>query len=364
MEEKEVDLRDYIRVIRKRKKVILLIFFIAVVASAVVSFVLPPVYKATLAIKIGNIIDVDTLEKELIETPIATSQFLKGPQTLEKTIKDLKLPYSLREFRKKVSVEPVRETEDLVQIEAEVSNPGEAVNIVNYLANELLERHKEIKELYESKKDILARYDEQIRDINKELDEIEEGKKGIVAGYDENIQSINSQLTSSKNEIDNLKKKMVELEIETETLSNEIEKKMKEPESLSEAEANILVGRLGDIRNRLVSCRSDIAGRQQQCDNLLGELRRIEQEKIKFQGTKEERYDALTGELRRAQMEKTKLERVDSIRMYNTEILVTPEEPKTPIKPNKLLNILVTAVISLIVGLGLAFSLEYFEKTE
>ncbi len=63
-------------------------------------------------------------------------------------------------------------------------------------------------------------------------------------------------------------------------------------------------------------------------------------------------------------MEKTKLERVDSIKMYNTEILVTPEEPKTPIKPNKLLNILVTAVISLIVGLGLAFSLEYFEKTE
>ena len=96
MEEKEVDLRDYIRVIRKRKKVILLIFFIAVVASAVVSFVLPPIYKSTLAIKIGNITDVDTLEKELIETPIVTSQFLKGPQTLEKTIKDLKLPYSLR----------------------------------------------------------------------------------------------------------------------------------------------------------------------------------------------------------------------------------------------------------------------------
>jgi len=464
MEEKEVDLRDYIRVIRKRKKVILLIFFIAVVASAVVSFSLPSVYKATLAIKIGDIINVDTLEKELIETPITTSQFLKGPQTLEKTIKDLKLSYSLGEFRKKVSVEQVRETEDLVQIEAEVSNPSEAVNIVNYLANELLERHKEIKRLYENKKDILARYDEQIkdinteldgieeskkgilagydeqtrdinkeldeieegkkeilarydeqiRDINKELDEIEESKKGIVAGYDENIQSINSQLTSSKNEIDNLKKEMVELEIEREALSNEIEKKMEGPESLSEAEANILVGRLEDIRNRLVSCRSDIAGRQQQHDNFLGklgetqlrrtefeetkdqrydnllgelrrieqektkfqetkeerydtltgELRRIEQEKTKFQGTKEERYDALTGELRQAQMEKTKLERVDSIKMYNTEILVTSEEPKTPIKPNKLLNILVTAVISLIVGLGLAFSLEYFEKTE
>ncbi|TET13441.1 hypothetical protein E3J84_00035, partial [Candidatus Aerophobetes bacterium] len=358
MEEKEVDLRDYIRVIRKRKKVILLIFFIAVIASAVVSSLLPSVYKATLAIKIGDIIDVDTLEKELIETPIITSQFLKGPQTLEKTIKDLKLPYSLGELRKKVSVEPVRETEDLVQIEAEVSNPSEAVNIVNYLANELLERHKEIKRLYENKKEILARYDEQIGDINKELDEIEESKKGISVGYDEqikdidkeldeikeskkeilarydeqikdidkeldeikeskkeilarydeNIQGINSQLTSSKNEIDNLEKEMVELKIETEALSNEIEKKMEGPESLSEAEANILVGRLEDIRNRSVSCRSDIAGRQQQYDNFLGKLGETQLKKTEFEETKGQRYDNLLGELRRIEQEKTKFQ--------------------------------------------------------
>jgi len=38
MEEKEVDLRDYIRVIKKRKKVILLIFVIAVISSGVISF--------------------------------------------------------------------------------------------------------------------------------------------------------------------------------------------------------------------------------------------------------------------------------------------------------------------------------------
>jgi uncharacterized protein involved in exopolysaccharide biosynthesis len=82
MEEQEVSLRDYIRVIKKRKKTILLLFFIAVISSAVVSFFLPPVYEATLAIKIGNIIDIDTLEKEPIESPIAASQFLKGPQIL------------------------------------------------------------------------------------------------------------------------------------------------------------------------------------------------------------------------------------------------------------------------------------------
>lgn len=414
MQEQEVNLRDYIRVIKKRKKTILLLFFVAVIASAVISFVLPPIYEATLGMKIGDIIDVDTLEKELIESPIAASQFLKGPQVLIEAIKELKLPYTLEEFRKKVLIEPVRETEDLVQIKVDVSSPGETVSIANYLGARLLERHKEIKKLYESKETILARYDEQIKDINKELDEIDKGKEEILAGYDEqirdidsqldgieknketilarydeNIQSINNELTLLGNEIDNLKKEKGKLERTAEALSGEIEERMKSSEALSDAEASVLVGRLEGIESRWGSYNIDIAEKERRYADLMeklrqiqlektgfeqtkdqpyntlsGELRRIEQEKVKFQETKEQRYDTLVGQLRQAQMEKTRLERIDSVKMYNTEVLVAAEEPKKPIRPNKLLNILVAAVVGLIVGLGLAFSLEYFEKAE
>ncbi len=414
MEEKEVDLRDYIRVITKRKKTILLLFSIAVAASAVVSFLLPPIYEVRLALKIGNIIDVDTLEKELIESPIAASQFLEGPQILIETIRELTLPYTLEEFRKKILIEPVRETEDLVQVKVDVNSPGQAVSIANYLGTRLLERHEEIKKLYESKETILARYDEQIKQINEELDEIGKNKEMIIAGYDEqiidintqldeigknkeiilarydeNIKGINNQLTLLENEIDNLKKEKAGLEKTAETLSREIEEKMKNPEALSDAEANVLVSRLGGIESRWRSYSTDMAEREQRYANLTeklrenqlektefeqtkdqrynalsAELRSIEQEKVKFQDTKEQRYDILVAQLRQAQMEKTRLERVDSVKMYNTEILVTPEEPKVPVRPNKLLNILVAAMVSLIVGLGLAFSLEYFEKTE
>jgi len=414
MEEKEVDLRDYIRVIKKRKKTILLLFLIAVIASAVISFLLPPVYEVTLAMKIGDIIDVDTLEKELIESPTAASQFLEGPQILIEAVKELKLPYTLEEFRKKVSVEPVRETEDLVQIKVDVNDPGEAVNIGNYLANELLERHSEIKNLYESKETIIARYDEQIKQIDEELDEIDKNKEAIIAGYDEqikdineqldeidknkeiilarydeNVQSMNNQLTLLGNEIDSSKKEKVRLGGAAEALSREIEKRMESPEALSDAEASVLVGRLGDIESRWESYSIDIAEKEQRYANLMeklretqlektefektknqrydalsGELRRIGQESTKFQQTKEERYDTLSAELREAQLEKTKLQRIDSVEMYNTEILAAAEQPKVPVRPNKLLNILVAAVVGLIVGLGLAFSLEYFEKTD
>ncbi len=464
MQEKEVDLRDYVRVIKKRKKTILLLFLVAVIATAGVNFFLPPVYEVTLAMKIGDIIDVDTLERELIESPIAASQFLEGPQILLETIKELKLPYTLEEFRKKILIEPVRETEDLVQVRVEVNSSGEAVSIANYLGAKLLERHKEIKKLYESKETILvrydeqikqtneelgeismskeeilakydeqirqindeldkidtsketilAKYDEQIRQINEELDEIDTSKETILAGYDENIQSMNNQLTLLKNEIDEAKKEMVKMEVSLEALSVDVENKMKNSESLSEAEANMLIGRLNNMRSRWENYRGDVSEGRRRYDTLLeelrgiqfektefeqtkdrrydtlleelrgiqfektefeqtkdrrydtlsGELRGVEQEKVKFQKTKVQRYDILIGQLRQSQMEKTRLERVDSVKMYNTEILVTPEEPNIPVRPNKLLNILVAAVVSLIIGLGLVFSLEYFQKAD
>lgn len=364
MEEQEVSLRDYIKVVKKRKKLILLLFFVAVIASAVASFLLPPVYEVRLAMKIGSIIDVDTLEKELIESPTAASQFLEGPRILIETAKELKLPYSLEEFYKKISVEPVRETEDLIQIRVDVNKPDEAVNIANYLANRLLGRHQEIKRLYESKEGILAKYDEQFGQINEELAGIDKSKEEILARYDENINEINNQLALMEKEISKAKEEMAKLEVSLETLSREVEKKTEDSGSLSDADASMIIGRLNDMRNRWESYRANIDGRQQQHDNLLEKLRETQLEKTEFERSKQERYDTLTAELRKAQMEKTKLERIDSVKMYNTEILVTAEEPQTPIKPNKLLNILVAAVVGLIVGLGLAFSLEYFEKTE
>lgn len=364
MQEKEVDLRDYIRVIKKRKKTILLLFFIAVIASAVVSFLLPPVYEVRLAMKIGDIIDVDTLEKELIESPIAVSQFLEGPQILIEAIKELKLPYTLKEFRKKILIEPVRETEDLVQIKVDANSPGETVNIANYLANKLLDRHKEIKKLYESKETILARYDEQIKQINEELDGIDKSKVEILARYEENIKEISDQLVVMENEIDKARKEMAKLEASLEAVSKEMEKKMEGSESLSEAEASILVGRLDDMRGGWENYRDDAARKQQQYHSLLENLRETQLKKTEFQETKEQRYDTLAAELRHIQIEKTRLQRINSVKMYNTKILVAAEEPEVPIKPNKPLNILVAAVVGLIIGLGLAFSLEYFEKTE
>ena len=330
MEEKEVDLRDYIRVIKKRKKIILLVFFVAIIVSAVVNFVLSPVYQAKSTIKIGQIIDITTLEKEPIESAIAASQFLQGPQILAEAIRDLNLPLTLKQMKKKVLVEPLRDTEDLIEVKAEAKASHQALVIANYLVDRLLERHQGIKSLYEDKDEILARYDEQIKGINEELAEIDKNKKEIMAGYDERIQGIDRQLAQLRNDITEMQK--------------QIENKMEEPGSISEAEANILVSY------------------QQRYDALMKELREAKLEKTEFEKGKQERYDTLTRELREAQMKRTTLARTDSLKMYNTEVLVPAKEPREPVKPKKLLNIMIAALVSLMAGLALAFSLEYFQK--
>lgn len=313
MEEQEVSLRDYIRVIRKRKKTILLLFSIAVIASVVVSFVLPPVYEVASTIKIGKIVDVDTLKKEPIESQPGVSGLLKSSQFLGDAIKDLNLLLTVKELRKKISVEPVRETEDLIQIKIETKNPSQYLRIIDYLSDKLVQRDIEIKKRYESEEELLARYDEEIKKVNEELNKIE-------------------------GDIKEMEKEVESLEVASKDISRKIEERMKESKSLSEAESGILVGQMEDIRNKLGSYKSNISSEQQ-------------------------RYAGFFEDLRELQIEKVKIQRRGSLNMYNTEVLVSPMEPKEPIRPNKPLNIAVAAVISLIVGLGLVFSLEYFEKT-
>ncbi|MBA7682128.1 hypothetical protein ES703_90474 [subsurface metagenome] len=314
MEEKEVTLRDYIKLVKKRKKIILLVLSMGVAATAVISFLLPPVYRVTATIKIGEIVDLNTFEKDPIESAIAASERLEGAQILSDTIEDLKLPFTLKEFRKKVSVEPVRDTEDLIQIRVETNDSGQTLDIANYLANKLLERHKQIKRLHENKEEMLARYGEHIEKIQMQLSEIRSDTTG-------------------------LEKRVENLEVLAENISRKVEGEIEKSKSLSEAESHILVGQMEDITARLETYRAAIQNRQQ-------------------------RYDLLMRELREAELEKTQLQMRGSLEMYGTEPLVPAKEPKEPVRPNKLLNILVAAVVSLVVALGLVFSLGSLEEAK
>ncbi len=389
MKEQELSLKDCIGVIKKRKKIILLVFLIAVIGSAVLSFVLPPVYEVKSTIKIGQIMDLSTFEKIPIESAVASAQFFQGSGVLGDAIRDLKLPFTLKKLRKTISAEPIGQEEDLVEIRVEMTESRQALNVANYLVDRLRERHQQIKQLHENKSQILARYDEHITSIARELSEIEGRESAILAIYNEQVKGINRQLSiieANRKEIiaeyderiKGINQQLPEIKDDIAKAKEEMEKMMEEAQPLSEAESRLLVGYMEDIeakqerydillgQSREVQTKKTelLAINQAQHNGLMEALREAQTKKTELFRNEQQQYDALMKEKREAEVEKTKLQRLESTKMYPTEVVVPPKEPEEPIRPNKLLNVVVAGVISLVVGLGLAFSLESLERTK
>ena len=414
MQEQELSLKDYVEVIKRRKKTILLIFFIAIIGSALLSFVLPPVYEVKSTIKIGQIVDLSTFEKTPIESAVASAQFLQGPGLLTDAILDLKLPFTLKELRKMISAEPIGQEEDLVEMIIEMADPPQALSTSHYLTAKLEERHHQIKLEHEDKTALLAQYDGHIAGLDKQLINVDKNKEEFLAKYDEEVEGlyeqlalidnygkeilaeydarikvISEQLADIEKDVSQTKGEMAKLEEIAAAISLDLENRMKDPKPLSDAESRLLVGRTDDITNRIGGYRVNIEIKknrydvlmkelretqikktelmrsiQIESDVLMEELRQIQVRKTELSTDAGKQYDILMVQLREVETEKTKLERLDSDEMYATETIVPPEEPEEPIRPNIPLNIVVAAVIGLVIGLGLAFFLESLEKAK
>ncbi len=389
MEEQELNLKDYIGVVKKRKNIILLVFFIAVIGSVVLSFVLPAVYQVKSTIKIGQIVDLRTFEKTPIESAVASAQFFQGSQVLGDAIRDLKLPFTLKKLRKTISAEPIGQEEDLLEIRVEMTKSRQALNVANYLVDRLRQRHQQTKQLHENKSQILAKYDEHIAGLTEQLSGIEQEESAILAAYDERVRGINSQLSTigaNRKEImaeyderiRGINEQSPEIESDIARAKKEMKKMMEESQPLSEAQSRLLVGYMEDIKGK--EERHDIlleqlreaqtkktellASNQAQHNSLMAASREAQTIKTDLFRNEQQLYDVLMKEKREVEVEKTKLQGLASTEMYSTELVVPPREPEEPIRPNKLLNVVVAVVISLVVGLGLAFSLESLGKAK
>lgn len=389
MQEQELSLKDYIEVVKKRKISVLLVFLIAVIGSAVLSFVLPPVYQVKSTIKIGQIVDLSTFEKTPIESAVAGAQFLEGSAILTQAIEDLKLPFTLKKLRKKISAEPIGQEEDLVEIRIEMSDSEQALSVAGYLTTKLVERHSQIKLQHEDKTALLTQYDEHIASLHKQLLEVDKNKNDIVIAHDEQAKGLSEQLAMNeahKKEalseydlrIKVINEQLADIKDDISKAKEELGRMREEFEPLSEAESRLLVGYMDDIKskeNRYDSLMKEsretqvkntelLRNMQVEFDVLMEELRQIQLKKTELLRSAGGQYDTLMEQLREIQTEKTKLQRIESTTMYTTELIVPPEKPEEPIRPNIPLNMVVAAVIGLLVGLGLIFSLESLGKAK
>lgn len=136
--EQELDLRDILRIIRKRIIWLYLIPFIAVLTSALVSFCLiSPQYEACTTLLIGQASNEDQIinqelmmNRQLVST---YSEIAKSRSVAEAVIKELRLNMTSEELIKLVTVSAVKDT-GIIAIKVKNSDPETARQIANQVA--------------------------------------------------------------------------------------------------------------------------------------------------------------------------------------------------------------------------------------
>ena len=302
MEEKELQLRDYIKVILKRKKIILIIFFVAVFAATIVSFLMPKVYETSTVIKSGYV-EEPIIKYEKAKEMIMNSEVLS--QVIAKAGIEIEVSDILR--RNIVRIEEIKDTQSF-KVTVQYSDPQKTKEIAEIIGKIYVEEGQKL-------------YQKRINLVKKELETVETTMK--------NAAKIIARIGKSKNKNEDLIndiKNSITKEVETLDKVPGARRSYKVKDHFSELKTHLDVLLLIDnyyLNNlaQLFNTNSNLLNKKENIESIL---------------TKAEEF----------------------------KILFSPSLPEFPIKPNKKLNISISAFIALFLGFFLVFFQEYLSKTE
>lgn len=420
----EISLRELIEVIIKRKRVIAKITIAAVLISGVLSFfILPPVYEGKVILMASGINAKQVVEQqEGVEGFLNTmSQYqysqmsvetykeqINNPQILEQTIADLgldKLDITRRTLKQMITLGTIKDT-NLITITVHYSDKKLAADIANTIARRFTDfvsaKSKEqaskssvyIKQQMDVEKDNLDKalleykaYLSQPRglsELQKELD----SKLELITRYktdfmNSNIeeQSIRASLSAAEKQLKNTPQKITVkrslldepymsqalgdsagksgngsfgVTVEAEELNTSYAVLQDTYNNLSielakiVAQKNNLQKEISVLQKELEVLQADLAERQHQ-DMII-------QEKIKFS---QETYNAFL-----EKYEETRIASSSAIGDSTIIMVSQAVEPLQPVAPNKKLNLAISGILGLMLGVFLAFFIEYWNSTD
>jgi len=174
IQEDEIDLREYINVLIKRKSIIILIFLIAVITSALVSyFVLSPVYQAS------TVFSVAKIDGQAVINITEALEIMKSNLVLDEVIDRIDLEETAKQLSSQITAESIKGT-NFVKVSAEADSPEKAKSLVENIVGIFIEQNQsEYREKVELLEDRLKIIEEQIAEFEKNIQEIEKSKKKI-----------------------------------------------------------------------------------------------------------------------------------------------------------------------------------------
>jgi len=352
----EMTLRDYFKIILKRKWIVISLFLIIVVTVTISTLQQEPIFRAAATLLIDKEAPtvVNFSQKEVLSLGDEGFSYRDYYQTQYKIIKSLgilekvykalnlkedpyygknKNPYPFMSFEKSVNVVPVLNTR-LVKITVDHNDPVRAATVAN-----------KVSEIY--REENLAR---KLR-----------ATEDAISFLNNEVGSFKQRVKDAENALQRYKETNALTDLPTEGY---LERKRK-----LEMEANDCETKLAEMKKKYGEKHPSIIEVKSQLDAIKGRIKEEDERTLKLHKTliqynvlsreTESNKDLLGNLLQRSK--ETNLSQ--SIKTNNIEVIEYAYPPMKPVKPRVRLNIGLAVVIGLIAGVGMAFLLESLDNT-
>ena len=423
---RETHLKDYYRILRKHRWLVVGLFLISVFSMTIWSFVQTPIYQASATVliepeppKVLNIQDVTPIGSPTQEYYRTQYELMTSRPIVEKVIETLNLKARIpelarsadpvRSLQNAILVEPRRNTR-LVSVKFEHPNPQLATEVTNALVRQYVKHNLDIKlrgaqeamtwlneqmtslrakvqessvalQNYRVKVGIMGLQEQRqitaqkIMDFNKQYLEAQAQRLSVEAKMNE-LQRVTGSggaqtifTVADSLLIQKLKQEASELEVTKAKLSKTY--KEKHPEILKiDAQIEQVNQRIdGEIKNMMRAVQTEFRVARAREETLLGNVNRLRTEAQEL-NEKEIQYLNLqrdsdsNQQLYEAVLKRLKETGITGgLETNNVSVIEEATPPRIPIRPRKSMNLIISLVVGVLIGVGTALTLEYFDTT-
>ena len=408
MEEEEIDLRDYIRMVRREWKIILAVPLVACIVSAVISFRLPKIYSASSLL--GILETVVTVEGGGIQRFGLKADFYKTLATdgrvAQEIIEKLRLNQPPDDLTVggligmvSVKVEPEA---SILKITVEANSPGRAKAIADAMAEKMVEINRDLLSAQAGKSK--GFFGDQVRGAKAKMEKAEEEllsfrKKANLSVLRQRVNNLLTQRGEFEVQFGDLVAKIETEETALREVSRHFESqektfklskslsddpvfremmakiigkdltgppglKMESEEvdplyqslqkQLTDTTINLSVLKKGKsvLEKRITENEIELSRLQKELDDKEAELTRLE----RAVNISREEYLVFA---RKEALSKT----MGAVSVGDIVLIARAVEPSKPIKPRKKQNVLISGILGLMVGFGCGAFTEYIKKT-
>ncbi len=388
----EINLMDYIQVIRKRKLLIILGTLLCMVVAGVVSFLMPKVYEAKVYLMITlpkYQVEFATKEGSKISTPLfenvsaeTFSKIILNEFTAKTVLTNLGLDnpahkYTVNALLRQVKVEYPRNT-NLILLKVQDTSKDRAAQIANTWASAFIERNEEViskgtRGTYDFVMGELEKAKMSLKTTEEALERFQKANK--IELLKEQISGKIKQIVKYESKLDDaIRSRLIEKACYDELISQ-----IKEQERTIPVDKG-LIGKeeINPLYVNLSSRRADAAVRIQSFDaesfqlkknitNLNEEVSGLkkklaEEELVQTRLVRNLDTAKSTFEILSKKGEETKIS--SAIRVTTIQVSVPAMIPESPIGPRKRQNVMIAGMVGLLGSIMVAFFIEFLEKNK